>query len=203
MAHSTRRLPGLAALAVAGVFAAAPGGEAAADERRRPWYRPEHVKLQLAGNVGFLSPGAGWEWAGGRLHGDVFAGWVPRSIGGEDIWSLTGKLTWLPWSVPLDPRWRLVPLTGSIQITYTFGEEYFVLLPDHYPRGYHDFPTALRAGVGIGGAVVRRMGGGVRDLAAYWEFVALDAMIVNWVRNSDSLGAADVFSLALGIRIGF
>lgn len=115
--------------------------------------------------------------------------------------ALTGKLTWLPWRISLGPRWYLTPITGALQLTYTFGQEYFGLLPDRYPPGYYDFPTALRAGVGVGGAVARRGAGKVREVAAYWELVALDVMLVSWARNSSALGAADVFSLALGIRL--
>jgi hypothetical protein len=188
----------LALLACAVALAAAPGRPRAAD---RPWYVPDRVKLQLAGNVGFLSPGAGWAFAGDRLEGDVFLGWVPRAvIDDDDILSLTGKLSWLPWTVELGRRWVLRPATLALQVTYTFGDEYYVLLPDRYPAGYHDFPTALRAGLAVGAGVSRRSRGALRELGVYAELVALDAMLVSWARNRDGLGPTDVFSLALGVR---
>jgi hypothetical protein len=188
----------LALLACAVALAATPGRPGAAG---RPWYVPDRVKLQLAGNVGFLSPGAGWAFARDRLEADVFLGWVPRAvIDDDDILSLTGKLTWLPWSVALDRRWVLRPATLALQVTYTFGDEYYVFLPDRYPEGYHDFPTALRAGLAVGAGISRRSHGLLRELGVYAELVALDAMLFNWVWNHDALGPTDVFSLALGVR---
>ena len=113
---------------------------------------------------------------------------------------LTGKLTWLPWKVSLGRRWLVRPVSAALQLTYTFGDDYFVALPDGYPDDYYDFPTALRAGVALGGTVARRGRGTFREVGLYWEVVALDAMLLLWARNPETLGPRDVFSLALGIR---
>jgi hypothetical protein len=118
-----------AVAAVALAALAAPAG--AAGERGRPWYAPDHTKLQLAGNIGFLSPGLGYAW-GRRLEGDVFFGWVPEAIGGTDILSVTGKLTWAPWSVESRP-WSFRPFTAALQLTYTFDDQYELLRPYFIP----------------------------------------------------------------------
>lgn len=122
--------------------------------------------------------------------------------GGEDVWSLTGKLTWLPGALSLGRGWILRPFTLGLQVTYTFGEEFFVTLPGGYPDDYYDVPTALRAGLAVGGTLGRRNGGRLREVSLYWELVALDAMVVAWARNPGALGPAEVFSLALGLRVG-
>jgi hypothetical protein len=168
------------------------------------WYVPDHLKLQLAGNVGFLSPGAGYAWAGRRLETDVFLGWVPRAVSEDsDILSMTGKVTWLPWKRDLGAVYRLHPLTLALQLTYTFGDDYYVSLPARYPPQYYDFPTALRAGVGVGGALGIRLrpGRAVRQVAVYYELVALDFMLLAWARNQTELGPLEVFSLAIGTRV--
>jgi hypothetical protein len=122
-------------------------------------------------------------------------------VSGEDIVSLTGKLTWQPWAVPIHGRWFVRPFSAALQVTYTFGGEYFVTSPSKYGPDYWDVPTALRAGVAFGGSVGRKGAGTVRELGLYFELVALDAMLVLWARNTDSLGPADAFSLALGVRL--
>lgn len=162
-------------------------------DEARPWYAPDHTKLQLAGNVGFLSPGLGWAWAG-RLEGDVFFGWVPEPLGGTDILSLTGKLTWAPWSIESLP-WSFRPLTAALQLTYTFGDQYFVIPP------YPFTPTALRSGLALGAEVARRLAR--RSLGVYVELVALDLGLAYWLGNRDALGPADVFSVAVGVRLAF
>jgi hypothetical protein len=159
--------------------------------------------VQLAGNIGFLSPGLGYAWDGPNLEADLFFGWVPAPVGGDDIVSFTGKLTWLPWEFAAGGRWVVRPLTTSLQLTYTLGDDFWVVLPERYPVGYYDFATALRAGIGLGAAVGRRGGGRIRELGAYFELVALDLMLFSWMRNPETLGPADVFSLAVGIRASF
>jgi hypothetical protein len=166
-----------------------------------PWYVPDRAKVQLAGNIGFLSPGIGWAWDRPRLETDLFFGWVPARLGGKDIVSFSGKLTWLPWELPVDRRWLVRPLTLGVQLTYTLGDEYFVNDPAFYGPDYYDFPTALHAGVTFGGIVGRRGHGRIRELGVYWEFVAIDKPIFTWIRNPDVVGPADVFSLALGVRM--
>lgn len=159
----------------------------------RPWYVPDHGKLQLAGNVGFLSPGAGWA-LGRRVDIDVLVGWVPEAIGGTDILSITGKVTWAPGAIDAG-RWRVHPFTAALQVTYTFGDQYFVV-----PR-FTFTPTALRSGIGLGAAASRPVG--ARRAGVYAELVALDVPLVYWLSNRDALGPEDVFSLALGARLEF
>jgi hypothetical protein len=177
----------LAAAVLAAVAVPAPG---AADGGRPGWV-PDHAKLQLAGNVGFLSPGAGWA-LGRRSEADVFFGWVPEAVGGDDIFSVTGKLSWAPWRLGSRP-WTVRPLTLALQLTYTFGDQYY-LVPDHAFT-----PTALRSGVAVGAAVGRLIG--KRSVSAYAELVAIDVGLVYLVSDRDVLGPQDVFSLAVGVRV--
>lgn len=128
---------------------------------------------------------------------------MPPAIGGVDVTALTGKVTWSPWTVGVGRRWALRPLGLGLQVTYTFGDDFFTEPPARFPGDYYDFPTALRAGVAVGGAFVRRNGGHLREVGVYWEVVALDVMLVAWARNPRALGPEDVLSLALGVRVGF
>lgn len=183
----TRARAILAALAALALPAGAVGGET------RPWYVPDHAKLQLAGNVGFLSPGAGYALAR-RLQGDVFFGWVPEAIGGTDIFSVTGKIVWAPWSIA-SPPWSFRPLTGSAQLTYTFGDRYYIIPSELF------VPTALRGGIGLGTEVSRRVAG--RSIGIYAELIALDMALAYWLTNTDAIHPQDVFSFALGTRLDF
>jgi hypothetical protein len=173
-----------------------------AEGRDRHWAVPDQAKLQLAGNVGFLSPGVGWSWLGRRLEGDLLFGWVPPSIGGDSILSFTGKLTFAPWRLRAGRGWFLRPLTSAVQLTYTLGDEYFLRLPEHYPHGYYSAATAVRAAVALGTSVGRRQWG-LDEVGVYAEVVALDAMLAFWFANPQALGPDDVLSLAVGVRAAF
>jgi hypothetical protein len=158
--------------------------------------------VQLAGNVGFLSPGVGYSWLGRRLEADLFLGWVPPPLGGEHIVSTTAKLTWLPWHVAVPGGWRLQPLALGFQVTYTYGSEYWVRLPARYPDDYYELPSALRSALFVGAAAGRPLWG-LEEVALYAELVALDAAIGLWMGNARSLGPEDVFSVAVGMRTVF
>jgi hypothetical protein len=187
------------ALAAAAPAAATAGGEGGLGEERHAWYLPDQVKLQLAGNVGFVSPGLGYAFLDRRVESDVFLGWVPRAIAGTDVLSVTAKLTAQPFAVDLGGvEWR--PFALAVQLTYTFGDQYFVEPPSRFPGGYYDFPTALRAGLAIGS--VADVAIGTRRVGAYVELVALDLMLKAWAENRDTLGPQDVFSVAVGLRGG-
>jgi hypothetical protein len=177
------------------------------DDRERAarrWFVPDHGKLQLGGDVGFVSPGIGYEVAGRRVHLDVLFGWVPAWVGGHDIYSLTGKLTYAPSSIDAGARWRVEPVRAALQLTRTFGSQYFTRLPDRYPSGYYEVPTAWHAGVALGGAVAREVAGGDgREVGVYWELVALALRLRDWSENRGALGLTDVVTVAVGATVGF
>lgn len=176
---------------------------AGASADTRPWYAPDHAKVQLAGEIGFVSPGVGYELGSRRLHLDLFLGWVPASVGGKDIVTTTAKLTWAPWRARVLPRWHVVPLTAGVQLSYAYGSEYFLTAPSRYPPGYYELPTALDVGLAVGGGVVRELRGPVREVGAYYELVALGKMLQEWRENTRTLDASDVVSLALGALVRF
>jgi hypothetical protein len=166
---------------------------------------PDHAKVQLAGQIGLVSEGVGYQVAGQRLHLDLLFGWVPASVaGGDDIYCLTGKITHVPWRLRAGTRWRLEPVRTAAQLTYTFGSQYFTRPPDRYPSGYYDLPTAWHMGVALGGAVTRPpRRDREREVGFYWEFVALPLQVRDWWRNRDVIDLSDVVSVAVGVTLGF
>lgn len=199
--RASRSVPALlAALALA----APAGALASSDAAERPWFVPDHAKVQLAGQIGFLSPGVGYDLASGRVHLDFFLGWVPASVGGQDIFSTTAKVGYAPWRLRTAARgWHLMPLTVGLQVTYTFGSQYFVTSPGRYPSRYYEVPTALDLGLAVGGAVLRELRGGDRELGLYYELVALAKDLREWHHNPRTIGVADVVTFAAGAVFRF
>lgn len=195
----------LRALVVALVLGVACRAAAAGDDApraARPWFVPDHLSLQFAGEIGFLSPGIGYRLAGGKVRLDALFGWVPASIGGVDIYSLTGKATFAPWTLTLGERWRLDPFHVTLQGTHVFGSRYFTKPPSRYPNGYYDLPTAWYSGEALGTAIARRDDRG-REVSLYLELVSLTMQLRDWWRNQRVVDLSDVVSLAIGVQVAF
>lgn len=179
-------------------------GDHQAPRPARRWFLPDHAKLQLAGQIGFLSPGIGYALAGEKVELDLFFGWVPAFVGADDIWSLTTKITYAPWRLRAGPTWRIEPVRAALQLTYTFGSQYFTSAPGRYPSGYYDLPTAWHSGVALGGAVTRRSHGDQRrEVGFYAEAVALPLQLRDWWRNRNVIDASDAVSVAAGVTVRF
>ena len=50
---------------------------------------PDHIKIQYAGGMGFISIGAGYSTKNQKLEGDLYYGYLPESIGGVSIHSIS------------------------------------------------------------------------------------------------------------------
>lgn len=118
------------------------------------------------------------------------------------VYAITGKVTWRPWALELGRDLELRPITGALQLTYTFGSDYFVKEPSRYPSGYYEIATAIHSGVAFGSALSWRTRNESR-VGVYYELVALDMMLNAWIRNRSSISLDDVFSFAIGASLEF
>lgn len=176
----------------------------AAEPKDRPFYLPSNAKLQFAGNIGLLSLGPGWRFAGEHLDLDLLVGWAPPMDGPESIWTTSLKLTYWPWDLDLGKQWRLRPLSVGALGTFTFGDEYFVTQPDRYPNDYYRFSTAVRFGAFVGASVGRELDLQPIDRAdLYLEIGTTDAEALVVFKNLHSLPFTSAFHLALGLAVGF
>jgi len=172
-------------------------------EPKHPALLPDHLKLQFAGNIGFLSIGAGYVNKSGRLEGDFFYGYVPESIGGVDIHTITSKLSWHLIKGLGSGRTELKPLSLGILVSYTFGKQYFGFKPENYPYNYYRQPTSLHVGSFIGGQINRmQKKGRFSSFGLYYELTTMDTEVLSYVSNRKSIGLGEIVSLGIGIKAG-
>ncbi|RYY52599.1 MAG: hypothetical protein EOO09_20935 [Chitinophagaceae bacterium] len=157
---------------------------------------PDHVQLQFAGAIGFLSAGVGYETKNHRFQGEFLYGYVPESVGGIEIHSATAKLTWV--AITRQPRkdLRIDWLTTGVLVNYVFGKQYFLFDPDRYPFNYYGFPTAAHVGISVGGAAY------YRRLGFYYELGTTDRYVMSYIRNSRSIFFTDLFNAGFGLKYG-
>ena len=153
---------------------------------------PEHLKLQFAGAIGFVSFGAGYESVNEKFQTDVMYGYVPQSLGGVRIHSLTGKVTWLPLKKEFN-SWKWNYLTGGLHINYAIGAQYHTLWPDKYPNGYYNYPSALTSSIFAGGQLHHKRS------AFYYEAGITDRQVISLIRNPGSVSFFRMVNIGLGL----
>lgn len=154
--------------------------------------RPDYAYAQNGAYAGYAVAGIGYS-LGRYLAWDLNYGYTPKSIGGHDIHSFSGKI--FSYLAPIGPRhqWEIKPYLG-LGFIYNPDSELFVRLPDQYPEWYYP-PTAIRAGL-HGGMELNLKEPGI---GLFTEFVILDHEVAPVV-NRGALKTRDVGSLGFGLR---
>ena len=166
---------------------------------------PDHIKLQYAGSIGFLSLGAGYETGNKKFEFDLYYGYVPESVGGVEIHTLTGKTTFLPFKESDNKSVTINPLTLGAYVAYTFGDQYFLFNPEKYPLSYYDYPTALHAGVFLGGRITKNVKKKqlFSRVGLYYELGTTDKEFISYYHNREALKFTDILNVGIGIRGSF
>ena len=169
---------------------------------KRSPFLPSEAIVQYAGSIGFASLGAGYSLGRGNFETDILLGYVPKSIGGNHIWTVAVRANWLPWRIKTGKRTSIIPLTTGLMAGYTFGNKYFILQPDYYPKKYYTFSTAVHLYYQLGGRFQFELfDGKLPDMALYYELNSSAEATFSYAQNRRALSPADIFHLSLGLRV--
>ncbi|WP_205748100.1 hypothetical protein [Dyadobacter luticola] len=174
-------------------------------QKSKKWYLPDHMKLQFAGGVGFLSGGPGYSSRNKTLETDILFGFLPQKFGGDALVTITGKTTYSPWRIPVRNEHYIVPASIGFYLSYTFGPQFDSKWPSYYPKGYYWWATSFRPGAYIGGKVGKNFiyKERKRGIEAYYELGTYDLLLVSYAQNRGYLHLRDIVNLAIGIKYGF
>jgi hypothetical protein len=166
---------------------------------------PDHIKVQYAGGMGFISIGAGYSTKNQKLEADLYYGYLPESIGGVSIHSISGKVTWIPIHSLSIKKYHVEPLMTGLIVNYSFGKQYFSFDPPYYPYRYYSFPTAIHTAIFLGSRIGLDFPTNtfVQRVSLYYEILSFDREIISLVSNPKSLLVTDIVTLSLGVKINF
>ena len=119
------------------------------EEEKNKWYKPDYIKFQYAGNIGFLSIGAGYEWWKEVVQTDILYGYVPHYKGNVTVHTFTIKNTFRLYQFEIFNKYNLSPIVG-FSLSLEPGENSYLHVPDKYPNGYYStnsFYACLNAGL--------------------------------------------------------
>lgn len=169
--------------------------------RMRRWYLPHYVPVQFAGNTGFFSTGAGFTSRHQNYHLDLLYGYVPRSVAGMSVHTVTAK-NYFPFGrFMLNRNEALIPYIG-LGVSLEVSGIAFFEMPGHFPDSYYDFPKNLHA-LAYGGVRLQHLFddevGWLRGMELYAEAGTVDVYI--WYKTmAREIGLREIFSLALGVN---
>lgn len=164
---------------------------------------PDYYKLQYAGGIGFLSAGIGYGFLKERIEISYFYGYVPEWFSENNLHSVSIQLTGKPFKLNTNDKTEYYPLNIGLFLHHTFGSEYYIILPDHYPDDYYWWGSGRAGGLFIEGQfkytfnTSRNM---FSKIGIYYRIVTRGIYVTSKYSNS-SIPLEDIFSLGLGIVI--
>jgi hypothetical protein len=167
---------------------------------------PTHVKMQYAGNMGFMSFGFGWDYGRHRQwETDIYLGFLPKYESNKPKMTFTVREIFVPWSIDIKKSdFSIQPLTCGLYLNTVFGHRFWVNQPSKYPSSYWGFSTKLRANIFLGQAVSFNLEHHKKMLAKqvslFYELSTCDLYVVSAATNS-YLKPKDYLSLSFGLKL--
>jgi len=156
--------------------------------------QPDHLKIQFAGNFGVLSAGLGYSFCNNIIQTDLFYGFVPKSIGGNNINIIAEKNTFRLYKQPL-PKDHLLTCSIGFSIIYTITKNTFLFLPSHFPNDYYK-TNAIRIAPNISFNLINVP----KNISFYFDIGTLDNYLWYYIK-SNCIDFTDIWSFAIGINI--
>jgi hypothetical protein len=171
----------------------------------RPWYYPDHVVFQFAGNIGLLSAGPGYSFNRDRMDAELLYGVSPGFEARTSTQIITAKISTSPFKINLNIGYLLEPVKFGSGFSYTVGPQFHTLWPGQYPEGYYWWMSSLRLTPFLGTTISRKVGSEntlVKRIQVYSEVGTHDLAIISFINNKN-LGFTRILKLALGTRLVF
>jgi len=118
---------------------------------------PDYVKLQFAGGIGVISPGIGYTFFKHKLDVSLFYGYIPEYFTVDDLHSVSLQFTFKFLNFKVSDNIEILPLNIGMFSHHTFGNEFWVKLPDNYPKGYYWWSPGINTGLFIGGEIKTKL----------------------------------------------
>jgi len=166
-------------------------------------FLPDYVKLQFAGGIGFLSTGVGYTFFNQKLDFSMFYGYVPKTFTVDDLHSISFQSVFKLFRIKTKSNIEILPLNIGWFAHHTFGNEYWIKLPDNYPEKYYWWSPGRNAGVFIGGEIKTKLLANktpASGTAFYARIGTRGLYLVSKFGNS-SIPTKDIIELGFGIAV--
>ncbi|MBN2167038.1 MAG: hypothetical protein JW717_12225 [Marinilabiliaceae bacterium] len=154
--------------------------------------------MQYAGNIGFLSLGAGYQIKQ-RYEPTLLLGYLSQTFGNSSTDVITVSLK-NSFRLNTKPLFECVTLKSGVSINWGYTNNTFSSLPEHYPDKYY-FQNKIHLAPFWGAEVtIIVKSKSLKVVGFYFEFATLDAYLLECIRT-DYVKLNDIWNLALGMTL--
>jgi hypothetical protein len=166
-------------------------------------FLPDYVKLQYAGGIGFISAGVGYTFFRQKLDISFFYGYVPTWFTVDDLHSVSLQFTAKIFRIKASKNIEILPLNFGWYLHHTFGNEYWVKLPDNYPTGYYWWSPGRNAGIFLGGEIKTKLLANKSPASgtAFYARIGTRGLYLSSKIGNSSIPITDIIELGFGIAI--
>lgn len=171
---------------------------------KKPWYVPDGVVVQHAGNIGYLALGPSYNLFHNKVTVDILYGFVPKFQAQEVLHMGSLRMTYQPYRIKLSEQYSVSPLRIGLGASFYFDDDLSLGWDREYPKGYYWWSEAVRV-LGFAGASLNRRFGEdkfIKEVQIYSEVGTYDLVVTSWVRD-ESIKFGDILSLSIGLRASF
>lgn len=166
-------------------------------------FLPDYVKMQFAGGIGFLSLGVGYTFFNQKLDISYFYGYVPEFVSIDDLHSVSLQFTVKLFRFNINHKIEILPLNVGGFIHHSFGSEYWIKLPSHYPEKYYWWSPGRNAGIFIGGEIKTKILATRTPASgtAFYARVGTRGLYLSSKIGNSSIRVTDIIELGVGFAI--
>jgi hypothetical protein len=159
----------------------------------------KYVKAQYAGNIGFVSVGAGKTFWNQKVTLDLSYGYLPKTLNGVSVHTVAFKSIYHFKGKQLGKS-RVGIYTGA-GVTYNVTSNTYVRYPDYYPEGYYDsnaFHLIPFIGTKLSVPIDTRH---FNRMSVYSEFGSIDYQIWYAIENK-TIKLNQIWNFSFGLAFG-
>lgn len=166
---------------------------------------PRYVKTQVAGGMGLVSMGFGWDFGKSKQwETDMMIGYIPKFSANRGALAFTLKQNYIPWKVPLSERFILEPLETGLYMNKVVGENFWSVEPEKYDGPYYKFATSIRFSVFFGQRIkmfIFAKDPHWKSISLFYELSTNDLYLISYAGNTKSLSLGDILVLSFGLKL--
>lgn len=176
-----------------------------AEEVENRWMSmlPNIGVMQYAGNIGFLSVGAGWDYGKeNRWETHLLFGYLPHFTFDDDAMTITVRQQLLPWQCRLSERLTVTPATFGASVNAVMNNEFWITDPVN--NNYYRFSSKIRLHLGLGSRlnlyVPNEKKRRSTRISFYYEVSTYDLAVISYFRTSHTR-LSELLSVGIGLNV--